>query len=221
MSMFLLMAIFFGLLGVVVMIIYLIDRVNSIERISKTFSDGTSNHTPGLPVDEQFHDKQGKDLWSALSTPPGPGSGAERLSDLRSHYEPILLRHIEELFEEGTLDARQGIQVQPTEGRWIRTASGQVQSWLPAADVREIYDLGQDRERSGAKDLADVRVRLDAFCERLLGSLGMKPTRSISRLLLPGAEIDGTGDLAIAPEIVAVPQTLPSTDTSPDTKHGV
>ena len=218
MSIFLLMAIFVGLLGVVVMIIYLIDRVNSIEKISRNLSDGTSNHTPDLPLDERFGDKQGRDLWSALSSAPGPGVDAERLSDLRSNYEPVLLRHIEELFEEGTLDARQGIQTQPTEGRWIRTASGQVQSWLPASDVRGIYDLGQDRERNGTKDLADIRARLDAFCERLFGTLGMRLTRSVSRLLLPGTETDKAGVSAVEPGVITVPQTMPATDTSPNPK---
>ena len=212
------MAIFLGLIGVVVMIIYLIDRVNSIEKISRNFSDGTSNHTPDRPLDKRFGDKQGRDLWSALSSAPGPGVDAERLSDLRSNYEPVLLRHIEELFEEGTLDARQDIQTQPTEVRWIRTANGQVQSWLPASDVRGIYDLGQDRERNGTKDLADIRARLDAFCERLFGTLGMRLTRSVSRLLLPGTETDKAGVPAVEPVVIAVPQTMPSTDTSPNPK---
>ena len=212
------MAIFLGLIGVVVMIIYLIDRVNSIEKISRNFSDGTSNHTPDRPLDKRFGDRQGRDLWSALSSAPGPGVDAERLSDLRSNYEPVLLRHIEELFEEGTLDARQDIQTQPTEVRWIRTANGQVQSWLPASDVRGIYDLGQDRERNGTKDLADIRARLDAFCERLFGTLGMRLTRSVSRLLLPGTETDKAGVPAVEPVVIAVPQTMPSTDTSPNPK---
>ena len=212
------MAIFLGLIGVVVMIIYLIDRVNSIEKISRNFSDGTSNHTPDRPLDKRFGDKQGRDLWRALSSAPGPGVDAERLSDLRSNYEPVLLRHIEELFEEGTLDARQDIQTQPTEVRWIRTANGQVQSWLPASDVRGIYDLGQDRERNGTKDLAEIRARLDAFCERLFGTLGMRLTRSVSRLLLPGTETDKAGVPAVEPVVIAVPQTMPSTDTSPNPK---
>ena len=212
------MGIFLGLIGVVVMIIYLIDRVNSIEKISRNFSDGKSNHTPDLPLDKRFGDRQGRELWSALSSAPGPGVDAERLSDLRSNYEPVLLRHIEELFEEGSLDARQDIQTQPTEVRWIRTASGQVQSWLPASDVRGIYDLGQDRERNGTKDLADIRARLDAFCERLFGTLGMRLTRSVSRLLLPGTETDKAGVPAVEPGVIAVPQTMPSTDTSPNPK---
>ena len=216
MSMFLLMAIFVGLLGVVVMIIYLIDRVNSIEKISRNLPDGASNQTPGLPVDGRFGDTQGQLLWNALSTAPSPGMNAERQSNLRSHYEPVLLRHIEELFEEGTLDARQDIQAQPKEARWIRTPTGQVQSWLPAMDVRVIYDLGQDRERLGEKDIADIRARLDTCSDRLFGTLGMRPTRSISRLLLPGAETDTVAGAEDDPGVIVVPTTMPSTDTSPN-----
>lgn len=203
------------------MIIYLVDRVNTIERVSRTASSGNSAQTLDVPLDPRFGDTQGKLLWTALTSAPSTGVDTERLSDLRGHYEAALSRHIEELFEEGALDARQGIQAQPNQERWIRTATGQVQSWLPASDVRSIYDLGQDRERLGAKDLAEIRARLDTLCGRLFEDMGIRPTRSISLLLLPGAKIDEQEDSDKDPEVIAIPQTTTSTELSPKPKNKV
>ena len=189
MSTFLLTIIFIGLLGIVVMIIYLIDRVKSIETLSRNIgTPSQGGRDVKIPIDERFGENQGQSLWRILSASEGSGTDPDLVRSLRSQYEPILLRHIEELFEEGWLDAKQDINVQPPESRWIKTTTGQIESWLPATDVRTIYNLGQGRNVATAERLDALRVNLDRLAENLFGKLGMKSSRSLSRLLVPGVE---------------------------------
>ncbi len=185
MSTFLLSTILVSMLFVAVMIIYVIDKIHSIEKNSRRAADGG---VPPAPADERFAGLEGEQLWQAMAGTPPEGADAQAIDELREHYEPILLRHIGELLEEGVLDARQGIQIKPNDLRAIKTTHGQVLSWIPPDEARRIYDLGQDRLHAGEDNLPAIRVRLDETCDRLFASLGLSPTQSVSRILLPGAE---------------------------------
>ena len=184
MSTFLLSTILISMLFVAVMIIYVIDKIHSIEKHSRRVADGG---VPPAPADERFAGLEGERIWQTLAGMQAEGWDAQALDELRKHYEPVLLRHIGELLEEGMLDARQGIQVKPNDLRAIKTTHGQLLSWIPPEEARRIYDLGQDRLRAGEDNLPAIRVRLDETCDRLFASLGLSPTQSVSRILLPGA----------------------------------
>ena len=197
MSTFLLSTILISMLFVAVMIIYVIDKIHSIEKHSRRVADGG---VPPAPADERFAGLEGEQIWQTLAGMPVEGWDAQALDELRKHYEPVLLRHIGELLEEGMLDARQGIQVKPNELRAIKTTHGQLLSWIPPEEARRIYDLGQDRLRASEDNLPAIRARLDETCDRLFASLGLSPTQSVSRILLPGAE-----PAAAPPDSAAMP----------------
>ena len=114
------------------------------------------------------------------------GLDTANIDDIRKYYGPVLERHIDELFEEGLLDSRQGIQVQPDPLRNIRTTQGQLLSWLPPGEAKNIYDLGLDRSRGEDANLPELRARLDATCARVYSMLGLTPAQSFSHRLLPG-----------------------------------
>jgi len=187
MSTFLLLTILVGMLGVTIMIIYLTDKIHSIEKNTRR-APGSADSGPPAPIDERFAGLDGERLWQAMREMPAEGVDPQAIDELRKCYEPVLLRHIGELLEEGVLDGRQGIQVKPDELRTIKTSHGQVVSWIPPVEARMIYDLGLDRQHTSQDNLAAIRLRLDEICDRLFASLGLSPPLRVSRVLLPETE---------------------------------
>ena len=217
MSTFLLSTILVSMLFVAVMIIYVIDKIHSIEKHSRRAAGATDGGLPPVPADERFAGLEGEPLWQTLSGMPAEGSDAQAIDELRMHYEPVLLRHVGELLEEGMLDARQGIQVKPNDLRAIKTTHGQVLSWIPPEEARSIYNLGQDRLHASEDNLPAIRARLDGTCDRLFASLGLSPTQSVSSILLPGAGPAATP--GIAPAQAPAPALAPA--LFPDAALGV
>jgi hypothetical protein len=187
MSNFLLLAILFCILGVVIMIIYLADKISMLEKNTRA---ATGEHAPAAnpqsAPDKRFAGLSGERLWQAMSGAAVAGLDTANIDDIRKYYGPALERHIDELFEEGLLDSRQGIQVQPDPLRNIRTTQGQLLSWLPPGEAKNIYDLGRDRGRGEDANLPELRARLDATCARVYSMLGLTPAQSFSQRLLPG-----------------------------------
>ena len=188
MSTFLLLIILVGMLGVAVMIIYVIDKIHSIEKHARRAPGAADNGGPPATTDERFSGLDGEQLWQAMTQLPAEGTDPQAIEQLRKCYEPVLLRHIGELIEEGVLDARQGIQVKPNDLRTIKTPYGQVVSWIPPEEARMIYDLGLDRQRTDQTNLPAIRTRLDEICDSLYASLGLNPTQRVSRVLMPETE---------------------------------
>ena len=212
MSTFLLMAILVGMLGVAIMIIYVIDKIHSIENHARRSTGNAGASKPQVAPDDRFSGLEGQLLWQTMIGAPMEGWDQEALDALRLCYEPVLLRHIGELLEEGVLDGRQGIQVKPDDLRTIKTTHGQVVSWIPPEEARAIYDLGLKQQRAGHDALPAIRARLDETCDRLFASLGLVASQSVSRILLPGAEPASATDAltaAVPAPSVAAPFSPP------------
>ena len=127
-----------GVLLLVVLSFYLIDKVNVIYRkhtgpeIPKTYDDGL------------FADLSGKTLWDAMSGIPVPGYPADLLEKLRPHYEPVVRQHIELLFMQGRQDGAKGTQNVPSNVGKFPTPRGSLESWLPMHHVASLYQVGFD-----------------------------------------------------------------------------
>ena len=189
MSNFLFLTILLSILGVVLMIIYLIDRVNLIEKMRVVQGVDSLSGIHSAPAEERFEGLDGELLWNALSgTPPSTWS-EEKLCDMRKFCEPVIDLHVMEVFEIGRLDARQGIQMPAEASRVAGAIHGQLASWFPLADSRAIYNLGQDRERSQEHELPDIRARVDEIYQRLRSQVGLLPGLGIGRILLPVVEL--------------------------------
>lgn len=215
MSNFLLLSIFLSLLGVVLMIIYLLDRVNSIGKMRAGQDVEAAAEIHATPADERFEGLGGEALWNALSGVSTPAWSEEKLSAMRKFYEPVLERHVMEVFDLGQLDARQGIQMSAEPDRLVRTAQGQLASWLPPAESRAIYNLGQDCERCEAREFPDMRARVDGIYEGLRSNVGLPPGPGIARMLLPTVELPtlSEGGMSQLPVGEAV-DTAPQADTA-------
>ena len=127
-----------GILLVVVLSFYLIDKVNTMYRFSvpaeipKTYSDGL------------FGELVGKNLWDAMSGLPVQGIDPKLVENLKPHYEPILRQHIEHTFMEGFRDGQAQRAGVPPNNRQIPTPRGSVESWLPLHHLASIYQAGSE-----------------------------------------------------------------------------
>jgi hypothetical protein len=203
MSTMLLVAILCFLIGMVVMIVYLIDRVNSMERkhalaVSTAFA-GVDSAAPA------FGNIDGAHLWEVLSGMAPLDSTAVTIDEIRLRYEPVLRRHIEELFEDGVLDGRHGVRFQPKAERVIKCSAGMLNSWIPPADARAVYDIGLERARITSMDL-----KLEAVCDRLYAAVGINPDRTVPGLLLPAQTIPSFAELEALSAATAANEALPA-----------
>ena len=107
-----------GVLLLVLLSLYLIDKVNTLYRsqipaeLPPTYSDGL------------FGELSGKTLWDAMSGLPVPGMDAKTVTNLKPHYEPVLRQHIEQVFMEGYTHGRAGTAGVPTNNRQVPTPRG-------------------------------------------------------------------------------------------------
>ena len=186
MSTLILLAIFFGLMGIVVMIIYLIDRVNSIDKRTAKTNNQEPEDRRSLPIDRRFSGLDGEKLWNQLASQSAVTGENDELTKQRQLYCPVLIRHIQEVFEEGTLDARQGLKIQPASDRSIKTTNGQIVSWIPSGESRSIYELGQERGGADKARLIEIAESIDRVCTSIFTTLGISPNQMISNLILPG-----------------------------------
>lgn len=182
---FFMLAIFLGLIGVGVLALYLMDRVHKIEK--QTVRTGTAGQASAAfgTTDPRFEGFGGQRLWELLTAPEG---GAAQLlnAQIRHLYTQVLQRHIEELFEEGTLDGRQGVRLPPAAVRIIKTSGGQVASWLPPAESHAIYEIGLERSVSSGTGFSALRARLEKVCAKLYEKAGIELMPQLFGHLLPG-----------------------------------
>ena len=195
---FFMLAILVGLIGVGVLALYVMDRVHKIEKQTvRTGAAGSASAASAAfgTTDPRFEGFGGQRLWELLTAPEGEVATPAN-AQIRHLYAQVLQRHIEEIFEEGTLDGRQGVRMPPPAVRIIKTSGGQVASWLPPAESHALYEIGLERSVSSGTGFAALRTRLEKVCARLYEKAGIELMPQLFGHLLPG---DGavSGDQAL------------------------
>lgn len=180
-----------GLLVILVLIIYLIDRVNTIEKEARQLTNAMdeSKNTSGLGP---FAGLSSKKLWDALSGRAPDGMDPSVLQDVRERYEVVLQKHLEALFQEGFKDGQLGRSGEPKNTRVITTLRGQVESWLPTAQVNTVYKCGLDCAQLTPAQLEPVRLALDEAGQSLYAKVLIDLPRPLSTLLMPDAHGAGS-----------------------------
>ena len=186
---FFMLAVLVGLIGMGVLVLYLMDRVHKIE--NKSVGGGGTGEAFGTS-DPHFEGLGGQRLWAVLTASEGAVANSA-IARNKHLYAQVLQRHIEELFEEGRLDGRQGVRMLPAPVRLIKTLGGQVASWLPPADSREIYEIGLERSVSSGSGFSALRTRLERVCARLYEKVGIDLMPQLFDHLLPGSG-NGSGN---------------------------
>jgi hypothetical protein len=100
MSNFMMNMISWVLLLLVILTLYLIDKINHLAKMYEAPKpetpgmSGMSEFESELPGDLLFSGLEGKKLWDAMNGKQVEGFDATMIEALRPHYEPILREHI-------------------------------------------------------------------------------------------------------------------------------
>lgn len=176
-----------GLLVVIVLIVYLVDRVNSIEKETRRVAQTIT--TAPSASDDPFFNLAGKKLWDALSGKPPEGLSEQNLQELRGRYEVVLHKHIQSLFEEGVKDGQRGLSGEPKNSRLIRTAKAPVESWIPAPQANTLYKCGLDSVHATAEASAVIRAALDDAGQQLFAKVQLTLQEPLSSALMPDTPV--------------------------------
>ena len=133
MNTILLLLIFTGLVGLLLVVFFMLDRLNELHKHADL------QKTPHVP-DDTFGGLTGKTLWDAMIGIPLSGWDAKKLEPLKPRYEAVLQKHLELLFEDGKLDAREGFAMPVRCDRVVPTLRGEIEF----QNVRLAYGDGTD-----------------------------------------------------------------------------
>ena len=176
MSNFMMNVISWILLLLVILTLYLIDKVNHLAKMYEApRPEIPSLHDFGseIPSDLLFSGLEGKKLWDAMNGKQVEGFDATLIEALRPHYEPILREHITASFKDGIEDALGGNENHmPSSMRKISTARGHVQSWLPPQHLGSVYRSALEFAGSYCQNPdPEVLLRLKQTVDSVVGML--------------------------------------------------
>lgn len=173
MSNFMMNIISWILLFLVVLTLYLIDKVNHLAKLYET----PQPELPPLPEPEPpsdilFAGLEGKKLWDAMNGKTVEGFDASLIDALRAHYEPILREHITLTFKDGLEDVDGSESRVPSSERRVTTLRGHIQSWLPPQHLGGIYRAALEFAGSYKKNpQSQVFERLKQTVDSVTGML--------------------------------------------------
>lgn len=173
-----------GLLVVLVFIIYLVDRVNMIEKETRQFAQSLHDTKEPAAVGP-FAGLSSKKLWDAMTGRVPEGVDPSVLAEVRERYETVLQKHIESIFQEAVKDGQRGMTGEPKNTKLITTLRGAVESWLPSAQVNTLYKCGVESTQLPADQLDAVRAALDEVGQTLYSKALLSLAQPLSVSLLP------------------------------------
>ena len=173
MSNFMMNMISWVLLLLVILTLYLIDKVNHLTQLYVT----PKPEMPPMPEAEPpsdilFAGLEGKKLWDAMNGKTVEGFDASLIDALRAHYEPILREHITLAFKDGLEDVDGSESRVPSSERRVTTLRGHIQSWLPPQHLGGIYRAALEFAGSYKKNpQSQVFERLKQTVDSVTGML--------------------------------------------------
>lgn len=181
-----------GLLLMLVLIIYLLDRINTLERETRRVAQSLAK-----PVQtDAWAGLSGRRLWDAMTGKPPDNMDAVTLADVRERYDLVLHRHIEALYQEGWRDGARGMSATPANTRLIATARGSVESWLPAPQANTFYRCGLDASQTPVQAWGPIRLAMDEAGQILYEKAQIQSRSALSGWLMPDpvAQADAQAD---------------------------
>jgi len=176
----LLLLIFTGLVGLLLVVFFMLDRLNELHKHADL------QKTPDVP-DDTFGGLTGKTLWDAMIGIPMSGWDAKKLEPLKPRYEAVLQKHLELLFEDGKLDAREGFAMPVRCDRVVTTLRGEIESWMPHEYASGIYRAAQDLINLPPEEHEAVLARIDDIGEALYSATNLPPRHLLSKVLVPAS----------------------------------
>jgi len=211
MTTFLQVIILVAIASIAILVVYLIDRVNTLQRYTRLLQNDMGEADD--PSAGPFGGLMGERLWDAVSGVPIDGWDKNSVDLVRNRYQLVLRKHVEELFLEGFQNAQAGIQAIPSSSRFIQTLRGLVESWIPIENAIAIHQAGFERGKGKEEDLPAVRKSLDDAVAILFGLAGIKLPRPMSEHLVPLTEAEQAAAAAAA--VLAAPALAGAQQSAP------
>lgn len=173
MTTILLVTVLIGITAAVVLMVYLIDRINNLEQYTiENLQTGDNTRIPeakDIPTSSSSKNSlsglSGKNLWDAMCGKEPEGVDTSDLSSIRTRYEVVLQKHIERIFEDARTDAGNGSpQKTPKNPVDVSTLRGVVNSWIPPQHASTIYKVGYEFDRAEDGDMNRLSSSLDESC---------------------------------------------------------
>lgn len=180
MNTILLLLIFTGLVGLLLVVFFMLDRLNELHKHADL------QKTPHKP-DDSFGGLAAKELWDAMIGIPLSGWDAKKLEPLKPRYEALLQKHLEMLFEDGKLDAREGFAMPVRCDRVVPTLRGEIASWMPHEYASGIYRAAQDLVNLSPEEHEAVLARIDEIGDALYSATNLPPRHPLSKVLVPAS----------------------------------
>ena len=198
MSNFMMNMISWILLLLVILTLYLIDKINNLAKMyeaPKPDVPTLPEFDTEIPGDLLFSGLEGKKLWDAMNGKQVEGFDASMIEALRPHYEPILREHITATFKDGLEEVGGDESKVPSSMRKIPTVRGYIQSWLPPQHLGSIYRSALEFAGTYANDPnPDVLVRLkqtvDSVVDMLYQRVGITNEVPFSEFLFEEVPIE-------------------------------
>jgi hypothetical protein len=185
-----------GLLVILVFIIYLVDRVNAIEKETRQFS--RSLRAPDeARAQGPFAGFTSKKLWDAMTGRIPEGTHPSVVAEVRERYESVLQKHIEAIFQEGVKDGQRGMSGEPKNTKVVASLHGPIESWLPSAQVNTIYKCGLGSSELPADQWDGLRTDLDEAGQTLYTMALLTLRQPLSYSLMPQPVVDAP-EMAVA-----------------------
>ena len=162
------------LLGIVVLvlIIYLISRVNDLE--AKAFSSqGTANPAEKKTENEPqkvFGGLSGRQLWDEWVSIANGGDDQYDLKGDRDRFLALLELHVRSVINTGMEHGAEGANEQPSNPLKIKMLRGEFESYLPSSQASRLYELGQE---FGVTEDAQQRATLGAALAETVDAVSM------------------------------------------------
>jgi hypothetical protein len=189
MSNFMMNMISWILLLLVILTLYLIDKVNHLAKMYEP----PAPPAPPVPepdpnADVLFAGLEGKKLWDAMNGKKVDGFDASLIDALRPHYEPILRHHIVATFNDGLEDVGGNESRVPSSQRQIPTLRGHIQSWLPPQHLGSVYRAalefaGSYTQHPDPEVLSRLKQTLDSVVDMLYQRVGLTNEAPLSETL--------------------------------------
>ena len=172
-----------GLLLILVLVIYLLDRVNAIEKETRKLAQ---NITPAVQAPKDpFEGLSGRRLWDAMTGKAPETLAADALAEIRERYDLVLHKHLEAIYQEGWRDGERGLSVEPVNTRTISTAAAQVESWLPGPQVKTLYQCGLEASQRPPELWDSLRADMDEAARIIYEKTQIEARQSLSSWLMP------------------------------------
>ena len=175
-----------GLLLILILVIYLIDRVNAIEKETRKVM--TSINEKSARAVTPFMGLSAKKLWDAMTGRTTEGLDAEAIAELRSQYQVVLSKHIEALYQEGFKDGQRGLSGEPKNTKQISTSKGLVESWMPSAQANALYQCGLNASQTPEAEWGPIRASMDEAGQFLMSKTLLDTSSPLSDWLMPALQ---------------------------------